>query len=602
MKQISYILVILISVFFSSCEKETLEVQSVEKDKNTNNIYVNPADTAGIIVPAGYSMVIMGESQTGTKAVSSSDRISHLQYLLYEDTGAGYKLYKREKVFESTGTKNWPYDAQIEILPKGKSWKVVFLGNMSKSIFGAYQTEEVLTGVEEGVDFYDDARIHSPQVEFTAQTMYHLVEKDFSTSNDDNTVEVPVLLKRIVSRHDIYQEGSNDMATYYSETLKDKLYGDIFTNYESVFRYQLRDAILKEIIWPFTCAGLAAVTTPENHRSTYKVVDWYFNNPDLYAQEYKVVWEKYVERENQLGFLKKDDYLNNYFLNFAEYLYEAFVEGKDQAAVENALSQICIDNYEGFIEQIQSKIGILFKANYTSGILVPWSGHAIINRSAVPSVIKLSFEVKQRDSAGQKFYQGNKRTSGRNYISIVTLPEQDETYKLVLNEILQTPFHNGGGIEVLPTTNHSTVISSSLLEGGPYLQNKKYDCIQKVTGATLIDKTKWASTESNWYEVKLSYENIMGYLSLDDDSKGTITIGSPTNKKTLCSNQVYNGTSYATSSGQIITFLNSILRGVHNEYPITTVIFPFKFKAPLFKDNIDATIVWGQAIPNTAEL
>lgn len=601
MKRINYILLILISTVFSSCEKETLGVLMDEKDKNYNNIYVNPADTAGIVVPEGYSMVIMGESQTGTRAVNgASDRISHLQYLLYERQDDGiYKLYNKMVVFNSAGSKNWPYDAQIEILPKGKSWKVVFLGNMSKSLFGAYQTEEVLTGVDDNAN-YDDARIHLPQVEFAAQTMFHLAENDFTTHNGDATVEVPITLKRIVSRHDIYQEGSNDMVTYYTETLKDKLYNDIFIGNESVFRYQLKETVLKEIIWPFTCAGLFAITEPENYRTTYKAIDWYLNNSDLYAEDYKITWQKLAKEEQAFTFLKNDDYLNNYFLNFAEYLYEAFVEGNDPDAMENALTQVCTENENQFMDNVQNKISTYFKANYKTGVLAPWSGHAIIKRNEVPSVVKLSLDVVEHDKPGQKFYQGNTRTNGRKYFSIVTLPEKDETNRLNMEEILGTPYFNGGGVDQLPTTtNNTTVISNSPLNGGPFLPNMKYDCIQKVTTATLIDKTLWTPYEKNWHKMELNYENIMSYLFLKDDGKGTITMGSSNHIKELCKEQQYvaAGNFYA-STNRLTNALSIILKSIYFRLETdTSKVFPFTFKSPVFQDNINAVVVWEEATP-----
>lgn len=605
MKAIKYIVTILITVSFFSCEKDNFDIQHTKEGQDFN-IPINPKDTAGLVVPEGYAMVVMGESQTKTRAVTSSDRISHLQYLIYESTATGYQLYKKEVVFESFGTKNWPCDAQIEILPKGKEWKVVFLGNMSKSIFGNSQTEEVLTGTNVGTSYYTDARIILPKVEFSNQTMYHFAESNFSTNAA--TVEVPLVLKRIVSRHDIYQEGPALMNEYYEQVLKDKLYKDIFTASNSVFRYQLKDCILKEVIWPITYMGLQAVTTPDNYKTSYKSVKWYLENPSMYNQAYLTGWADIVsDTRDALGFLPLDDYVNNYYLNLAEYLYEVFVEDSDPTIIESVLSQICTENNEDFITNAQKKISTFFKANYRSGTLLPWSGNAIIDRTAVPSIIDFSFNVIQSDNAGLKYYNGNTRTNGRNYFSVVTLPDASADSKLTFNKIYITDFTNsGGGIDQLPSVDKKTEISGSPLNGGPFLQNMKYDCILKLTSATLTNRTSWTPYTNNWQDVNLSYYNILTSLSLVDDSKGTITIGSSSFKKTLCTNQVYGGDKYfARVSAELLIPLTKVLCSIHNMTPgqITTDLtktlrFPFSLKAPIFQDNIVVTMAWEDAVSN----
>lgn len=599
MKRINYIFVLLVGIFFLSCEKENLSEQKIEKEDNDLNI--NQEDTAGIVVPEGYSMVIMAGNKVDTKAVGSSDRIRHLQYLVYENTGNGYQLYKKVKVYEGTGTISWPYAAQVEILPKGKEWIVVFLGNVNKNIFPPAQTADVLTGVDEGINYYGDARIILPQVEFTDKTLFHKAEGHFDTNSP--TVEVPVTLKRIVSRHDIYQEGPAALDLFYTQILKDKLYNDIFTGSESVFRYQLKDVFLKEVIWPVTFMGLQAVTNPGDYSESYKAVKWYLDNPGLYGQTYLNAWKSIVdETRRTYGFLKQDDYPNNYYLNLAEYLYGIFVDNQDSTALKGMLSQICAEDNDGFIAKVQSKIGTFFKANYKSGVLNPWNGNAIMDRTGVPSVIDFSFTVMERDVAGLKFYTGATRTNGRKYFSVVTLPDNEESNKLTYNKIYLTTYsNNGGGINQLPDNTGKTEISGNVLDGGAYQQNMKYDCIQKVGSASLIDKTQWTPYANNWQEIGLSYYNILKNLSLKDDGKGTMTIGSENYSKVLCSNQNYNGIYYVKADVELQKTLAKVLSSIHN-LPIddemgTTIALriPFNFKAPVFQDNMNILIVWDEA-------
>lgn len=589
MKRTGYILAILTSIVFLSCEKDALSDQNVE------------TDASGVIIPEGYSKVVMTGNELETRVVSTSNRIRHLQYLIYENTDAGYKLYKKVKVYEGTGTISWPYESQVEILPKGKEWIVVFLGNVSKSIFPSFQTDEVLTGVDEGSSFFNDARIQLPKVEFSDKTMYHMAVEHFDTNAP--TLTVALTLKRIVSRHDIYQEGPATLDEFYSQILKDKLYNDIFTNGESVFRYQLQESLLKEVIWPLTYMGLLAVTDPAGYSAKYEAVKWYLDNPGLYSQLYLDAWKSLVdEQRNTFGFLKQDDYSNNYYLNLAEYLYQLFIDNKDSETIEEVLAQITGENYDGFIDKVQSKVGTFFKANYKSGELTPWSGNAIVDRSGVPSAIDFSFNVTERDVAGLKFYAGAIRANGRKSFSIVTLPDKEVSNQLSLNRIFLTPyFNNGGGINQLPDNDSKTEISGNTLNGGSYQQNMKYDCVQKVASAVLVSKTLWTPYTNNWQEIGLSYYNILKSLTLKDDGKGTVTVGSSRFSKTLCTNQNYNGIYFVTGDVELQKPLGKVLSSLHNltvdnEMETTRALrIPFNFKSPVFQDNVHAVLIWEEA-------
>ena len=142
-------------------------------------------------IPEGYMRVTFPAEKLETRAVNGQDgRISHLRYLVYKKGDqTTYKLYKNDVVFNnSSGTKvNWPYADLSIYLPINSDYKVVFLGNVDKSLFKD-QTGELLTGAEVGTNSYEDARIVAPSVSFNEGThnLYYWANCSFNTNVEEN--------------------------------------------------------------------------------------------------------------------------------------------------------------------------------------------------------------------------------------------------------------------------------------------------------------------------------------------------------------------------------------------------------------------------------
>lgn len=206
-----------------SCEKD--ETENLQNENTTN-------------VPEGYVKVSFWGEDAATRAASSgpSSRIKHLQFLLYKLDGGAYKLDKSNSkvLFSNQSSVNWPLEdkhLQTMMLPINNSYKVVFLGNVDKSVFG--QTDEVLTGVEADANF-DAARIHAPSVAFSDNTMYHLGVSEFNTNSEEGTSKnINILLQRIVSR--------TVLATYGISDGMDTNTGEPRSNYASKYFYSLLD-------------------------------------------------------------------------------------------------------------------------------------------------------------------------------------------------------------------------------------------------------------------------------------------------------------------------------------------------------------------------
>ena len=181
MRKINYIFALLLCFFLFSCEKE--EFSSADNNQNDEDeFYINPEDTAGIVIPDGYSLVVFPDSKAMTRATGDETRVQHLQYIIYQDNGDGNYIQYRANDKVNQDLSSWPIKAIVTSLPKGKSYKVVFLGNVDKSAFGVNQTTDVLIGTGKGTN-YTDARIVLPIVEFSDNNMFFYAKADFNKRN-----------------------------------------------------------------------------------------------------------------------------------------------------------------------------------------------------------------------------------------------------------------------------------------------------------------------------------------------------------------------------------------------------------------------------------
>lgn len=259
---------VICSLFFASCEQEEINVPHKEPEQTGNGDYIiNPEDTAGIVVPEGHALVVFPGNSMQTKAAlqnESTNRISHLRYLIYREEGEVYKFYKEKVVFSGGGEKSWPQKAITAVLPitASQKYKVVFLGNVDATLFGG---EKVLSGTGES-STYEDARIHLPSIgRFNGQNLFHwFCSAPFAPSDEAQRV-VPVLLQRIVSRHVLTTYGipaevdagdpanDNYPKRFYSSLLQDnhplKLQEQVFGATGSLGK-QLRELLEKDIIFP----------------------------------------------------------------------------------------------------------------------------------------------------------------------------------------------------------------------------------------------------------------------------------------------------------------------------------------------------------------
>lgn len=279
---------------------------SCDKDSVGNVLGEIPEEN----VPEGYMKVsFIRKEPAGTRAAINgfSSRVKHLRFLLYEKVDGAYKLDKEKSkvVFENQTSVNWPVQKGLGtlLLPRDKEYRVVFLGNVDKSVFGDSQVEEVLTGVEDdGADF-GSARIHAPSVAFKANTMYHWGLADFDTdsSHGPEGIDIAVLLERIVSRTvlttcgipagvDFKNATGMDYASSFYYSLLDEGHplglGKMVFGSDGLLGGRFLETLKKDIIFP------ASYALEQQNKLTgatdKKFVQWYNEVKDSY-------WDRYTE-------------------------------------------------------------------------------------------------------------------------------------------------------------------------------------------------------------------------------------------------------------------------------------------------------------------
>lgn len=238
MKYIKHIgrTLLLLAVAFTSCDKlETEDMQSIPE----------------MDIPAGYMKVTFPAEKTETRAVNGEDRrISHLRCLVYkEDENQTYRLFENDVLIEHKGgtTVTWPYTEYSINVPKNANYKVVFLGNVDKSLFEG-QTDDLLSGIENNAA-YEDASIIAPSAGFdeSKYNLYYWAGCSFSTTPtdpDNSKMTVNATLQRIVSRCRLSSYGIEEGTTELGPQ----------NNYSSWFYYSLLndDGLLGEKVFGST--------------------------------------------------------------------------------------------------------------------------------------------------------------------------------------------------------------------------------------------------------------------------------------------------------------------------------------------------------------
>lgn len=553
MKQINYILALFLCLFFFSCEKDESIVNNGNEGNDYDEYYINPKDTAGIIVPEGHSLVYFPGGGMMTRA-GSETRISHLQYIIYQEdknVSGKYIFYKQLTVSEGL-LDTWPITGIATTVLRGHNYIAVFLGNVDKSLFGN-QKEDLLTGVGAGQSL-EDAHIKLPSVEFTNTNMYYFAKSaSFNTAEDTNikVTYVPITLKRIVNRTDItkaglsggYLEGvsSKDTFTkaYWKQLIKEKLTDAIFLSENGAFKDQVAEGVKWNLIYPLIYCVLKDSSTPaeqENNYSSIKAYNKEWTDDRLNQTQKTNIGETCKTYQSIINM----EFSNNIFIQYAQYLYGLFYEDKDNVTLKGILKRIYDDNIPNksgtkTIDAAIDKVVEAFTMKYTSGLLLPWRNQkyysgSVETSTTMPGAIDFNLDIDnaQRIAAGKMSYriQTSSDYSLDNYLSVVTLGEPATS----VNRL------GISGISLSKTS--STTINSELqigypipnsrFEAGFFHRNRRTVAKQIVESVSLTNPRLTLDTYKQQIEVNITpllTESMKARESGGDTSGWNIQIG-----------------------------------------------------------------------------
>lgn len=450
MKRINYIYGIALFLAFAlaSCDKNSEELFNGNGNEDVN-------------APEGYVKVSFpGIDDATTRAAisGSANRIGHLQYLLYKKQGADYILEDGypKIVFEGKRNENtdWPYKQKVYTwLPKNEEYKVVFLGNVDKSMFTNQPTNDLLQNVAVGSK-YEEARINIPDNGgFDGFNMYYLCSQAFdtkeSTTNGATMMNVDILLQRIVSRNIIKKESTGNGSTafdskaYFESLLQEgKPLGDkLLFGSDSYFASNLYDQFLSYFVYPIMYImkqdqGEGVYWDTETFNYKTEMDNWYKTvDPDSRYEnwnELKAILDGGELNKPANGDIFRSDYTRDFIVG----LYS-----RDATIYQKIIQSICkaegypADKNKGF-EQLQEAIAQSLATQTTNSNqlseLSPWTQYTNVKvkLGVIPQSTDFDLNVTYSDveSNEQTFGLTNGASEGEdNYVSFITLGDKTES-------------------------------------------------------------------------------------------------------------------------------------------------------------------------------
>ena len=206
------ILFIITACFMVSCDKNT----------DSNNDYAVRSDKYIV----DYSL---SSSETETRALSASERISSLDYFVYDvDNDI---IVKQRRIPDISSSTVWPLTRETmtwaqrqalqDTLSRGVNYKVLFIANAAKSLFGSTQTDLL-----KHTDKLSTARIVLPDTPFSDNNMYYFWSKELNIAEHSTLME-NVLLQRIVTRTDVSRIDIPDADAHLYSALESSLYHEL---------------------------------------------------------------------------------------------------------------------------------------------------------------------------------------------------------------------------------------------------------------------------------------------------------------------------------------------------------------------------------------
>lgn len=195
---------------------------SCDKNSDSNSDYGVKSDKYIV----DYSL---SSSEADTRALGASERISSLDYFVYDvDNDV---LVKQRNIPDISSSTVWPLTRETmtwaqrqalqDTLSRGVNYKVLFIANAAKSLFGSTQTDLL-----KSTDKLSTARIVLPDTPFSDNNMYYFWSKELNIT-EHSTVLQNVLLQRIVTRTDVSRIDIPDAGAHLYSALESSLYNEL---------------------------------------------------------------------------------------------------------------------------------------------------------------------------------------------------------------------------------------------------------------------------------------------------------------------------------------------------------------------------------------
>lgn len=239
-------------------------------------------------VPEGYvrvSFIPQGDAQTRAAVSGSSKSIYRVQAFLYQ----GNECIDSTMILnEKEGTaQSWPYtggSTYQKELARGKTYTIVYLGNVPE-------------GKLSGTDNKTTAGIAAPDDNLFKETetnMYYFFSKEFTVPTDKKSLEIPVMLRRLASRHIIGGYGIPEGIEVEGQKYEDKYYASLldenhplgigkklFSGMESEMGKSFKELLIHDIVFPNTYMLDSKYITDGSALAT-----WWTENENSYWQYY----------------------------------------------------------------------------------------------------------------------------------------------------------------------------------------------------------------------------------------------------------------------------------------------------------------------------
>lgn len=322
----------------------------------------NGTDTTDI--PEGHVLVsFVPEEQAQTRATTYDNSIFYVQALLYEgdDYIDGEVLLNHPEGSTQTG---WPYNKTFQRpLKRGTEYTIVYLGNVAKTEEKSGSMVNTTEGLLSAEDKFSTARIHTREEGFKNTNMYYFFSEKFTTSAEPEVKkqDIPVMLRRLVSRHIVADAGNlSGDGSFYENLLQDgsplgqQIFGhEASSEAKSLLWQMFHDKMMHDLIYPMAYALKKSNTWDDDN----SLGQWWQQNGEDYGNKQYTNGELTAIDNNYKIYSGWLDPVNDTFNPIANGKREALLQLLDDmysnknSCIDNMLKRMKDQNIKEYLNQ-----------------------------------------------------------------------------------------------------------------------------------------------------------------------------------------------------------------------------------------------------------